>query len=379
MTDETSALKGQIDEVNLKAEQEEQFNFAEHRRNAVEQYHSVRPRYEAFAQVVREILVQALKASDIPVNSVEARAKEPESLGTKAETPSENDPLAPKYRHPLNEITDLAGVRIITFFPRSVESVGECIRKEFEVLEHTDLSRTLLQEERFGYLSEHYLVRLSSKRTALPEYRSHFDLVAEIRVRTILQHAWAEIEHDIQYKSSITIPNTIRRRFMALAGVLEIADREFQAIQDEDKLLKQHARTSVEKGVLAQVEITADALRSHLDRRVGSDARYSEFRYKYMARILRRLGFTTFDQVDACIEDYDGDQLSRIVWERRQGSIARLEYMLLAGMGSIFVERRTTNAGLRRHFSRSLAKYREHGIPIGDYDPQAESSDESPA
>ena len=106
----------------------------------------------------------------------------------------------------------------------------------------------MLREERFGYQSEHYLVRLSNKRTALPEYNPHLGLVAEVQVRTILQHAWAEIEHDIQYKSSITIPNTIRRRFMALAGVLEIADREFQAIQDEDKLLKQQARTSVEEG-----------------------------------------------------------------------------------------------------------------------------------
>ena len=78
-----------------------------------------------------------------------------------------------EHRRPLQDITDLAGVRIITFFPRTVVSVGARIREEFEVLEHTDLSRTLLQEERFGYQSEHYLVRLSSKRTAQPEYNPH--------------------------------------------------------------------------------------------------------------------------------------------------------------------------------------------------------------
>ena len=164
---------------------------------------------------------------------------------------------------------------------------------------------------------------------------------------------------------------------MALAGVLEIADREFQAIQDEDKLLKQQARTSVEEGVLDQVEITADALRSYLDRRVGSDARTTDFSYEYTARMLRRLGFTTFDQVDACIEGYDDDQLSRIRWQRRQGVISRFEDMLLAGMGPAFVERLTNDAGWRDSLSNSLASYQMHGIPIKHYDPLAELRDES--
>lgn len=378
MTVDASTFEQQVSEADHEEEQEEQFNFAEHRRTAVEEYLRVRPQYEAFAQAVREILVQALIVKDIAVNSVEARAKEPESFGTKAETPSENDPRAPKYMKPLNDITDLAGVRIIAFFPRSLEEVGACIREEFEVLEHTDLSRTLLQEERFGYQSEHYLVRLNNKRTVLPEYKLHLDLVAEIQVRTILQHAWAEIEHDIQYKSSITIPNTIRRRFMALAGVLEIADREFQAIQDEDKLLKQQARNSVEGGVLDQVEITADALRSYLDQKVGPDARSTDFSYDYTARMLRRLGFTTIDQVDACIEGYDGDQLSRIRWQHRQGSITRFEDMLLAGMGPVFVERLTDDAGWKDALRRSLERYQEHGIPVGNYDPKVEFRNESP-
>ena len=378
MTDGASALNRQADEVDREEEREELFNFAEHRRTAIEKYLHVRPRYQAFATAVRDILLQALRARDITVNSIEARAKEPESFGAKAETPSEADPGAPKHRSPLDDITDLAGVRIITFFPRTVVEIGACIRAEFEVLEHMDLSRTLLQEERFGYQSEHYLVRLGGKRTALPEYTPHLGLVAEIQVRTILQHAWAEIEHDIQYKSSITIPNTIRRRFMALAGVLEIADREFQAIQDEDKELKQQARTSVEEGTLDQVEITADALRSYLDRRVGEDARVSDFSYDWTARTLRKLGFTTIDQIERCIEGYDDDELSRIHWRWRQGPITRFEAMLLAGMGSVFVERRTNNSSWRDLLMKWLADYRKHGIPVGDYDPQAELRGESP-
>ena len=165
---------------------------------------------------------------------------------------------------------------------------------------------------------------------------------------------------------------------MALAGLLEIADREFQAIQDEDKELKEKARDSVEVGVLDQVEITADALRSYLDRRIGSDARTTDFSYEYTARMLRRLGFTTIEQVDACIEGYDDDQLSRILWGGRQGPLSRFEDMLLAGMGPVFVERRTNDAGWKDGLRNSLARYQEHGIPIRNYDPQAELRGESP-
>ncbi len=377
MTDCANDHSRQTDEPDGDEEQEEPFSFAEHRRNAVEKYLRVRDQYQELSTAVRDILIQALKARAIRVNSIEARAKDPASFGTKAETPSEVNPQAPKYPNPLRDITDLAGIRIITFFPRTVDEIGDCIREELEVIEHMDLSRTLLQEERFGYRSEHYLVRLSDRRTALPEYEPHCGLIAEIQVRTILQHAWAEIEHDIQYKSSITTPMSVQRRFMALAGLLEIADREFQEIQDADSDLKQRARTSVEEGSLDQVEITADALRSYLDKRIGSDARVSEFSYEWTARALRRLGFATIDQLEHCIDGYDDDELSRIAWGRRQGPIMRLSDMLLAGMGSVFIERGTNDSEWRVVLERNLAKFKVHGIQLREYDPQAELGGEA--
>ena len=378
MTDNASADIGQVNEIDSQQELEEAFDFGEHRRAAVEEYRRVHGRYEAFARAVRDILVEVLRSSDIMVSSVDSRAKDPESFGVKAELPSESDQRVPKYTRPLDEITDLAGVRIIAFFPRDVANIGDCIDKEFDILERTNPTRTLLQEERFGYQSEHYLVKLNSKRTALPEYEPHRGLVAEVQVRTILQHAWAEIEHDIQYKASITTPYTIRRRFMSLAGLLEIADREFQAIQDEDKEFKQLARTSVEKGALDEVEITADALRSYLDRRVGPDGRSTDFSYDYTARVLRRLGFTTVEQVDVCIRGFDDDELSRMLWQIRQGSLSRFEDMLLAGMGSVFVERRTDDEEWRDSLRKRLERLGAQGVSIGNYDPQAELNGKSP-
>ncbi|QXH47815.1 hypothetical protein KSS93_07880 [Pseudomonas xanthosomatis] len=70
------------------------------------------------------------------------------------------------------------------------------------------------------------------------------------------------MEHDIQYKSASVIPTTIKRRCTALAGMLEIADREFQALEAEDQILRVKARNSVASGNLAGVEITPDALKT---------------------------------------------------------------------------------------------------------------------
>jgi putative GTP pyrophosphokinase len=55
-----------------------------------------------------------------------------------------------------------------------------------------------------------------------------------VQVRTALQHAWAEVEHDLGYKAD-AVPVQIRRRFSRIASLLEIADQEFVAIRSELK------------------------------------------------------------------------------------------------------------------------------------------------
>jgi hypothetical protein len=64
----------------------------------------------------------------------------------------------------------------------------------------------------------------------LPEYARYSGLKAEIQIRTILQHAWAEIEHDLGYKTTLAVPRAARRQFSMLAGLLELADLEFERL-----------------------------------------------------------------------------------------------------------------------------------------------------
>lgn len=341
------------------------------RLQAIDAYQRVRPLYEDFAQRLRGILRQTLSGPKTKVATIEARAKSLDSLGRKASIADENDPSRPKYREPLIEITDLAGVRVITLFPETVDAVGPLIESELEVVEKTDKGDLLRQEERFGYQSVHYLVKLRPNRTALPEYARFKGLVAEIQVRTVLQHAWAEIEHDIQYLSSEAIPPGIRRRFMSLAGMLEIADREFQAIQNEDDRIRVAARKSIDLGRLGEVEIAPDALKAYLDRQLGTDSRISEFSYEFMVRVLRKLGFQNLKQLDDCIKPYDNDRVSRAIWGTRQGQVTRLEGLLLAGMGQNYIQRHqwAKQPWFVLSEERHLQRLTEAGIVVGDYVP----------
>ena len=353
------------------------FDFESHRQGAVAEYLTQRDFFVDLAHAVQRIVQECLKRKGVKVNSVDSRAKDAVSFAEKAVSPADDDPDVPKYNDPLRQITDLAGVRIITFFPNTLNDIHKIIDDEFEIVEHSDKGAALIEEERFGYQSIHYLVKLRKERAALPEYERFADAIVEIQVRTILQHAWAEIEHDIQYKSASVIPAAIRRRFMALAGLLELADREFQAIQDADTEITKRAQESVERGDL-DVEITPGALKTYLDGILGVDGRMSRSSYEWAARLLKSLGFKTLDQVDDCIDGYNDDQVSRIHQSYRLGQTSRFEYMLLAGMGEKYIERHpwVTEPWFVPQLRLALERFGEHGIRVGDFDPLTAALDE---
>jgi len=347
------------------------FDFSRHERKAVSDYLAVQPFYVDLASVIARVIEECLRNRDIKVQSVLHRAKSPGSFGRKAATPSEEDPNTPEYAEPLKQITDLAGVRIITYLPATTDEIDKLLYKEFEVVEKSDKGKELIEDERFGYKSVHYLIRVKADRAQLAEYERFAKNVTEIQVRTILQDAWAEIEHDIQYKSPTAIPQEIRRRFMALAGLLEIADREFQAIQDEDRVLKTSAREKVDAGNLGGVEITPDALKLFLDKKLGPDYRISEGSYDWSTRMLKRLGFHDLKQVETAIEPYDGDHLNTIIGGSRQGQLTRFELMLMAALGERFIENHPLSSypWFSNTHKNMLEKFKEKGIAIGTFDP----------
>jgi hypothetical protein len=161
---------------------------------------------------------------------------------------------------------------------------------------------------------------------------------------------------------------------MALAGLLEIADREFQAIQDEDKELGTRAIESVAQGNLQGVEITPNALKFFLDKLLSTDGRISEWTYDWTARLLLQLGFRDLRQVESAISSYNDESLSGIAFGGRQGQTTRFELMLLAAMGQRFIDRHLLgeHKWFQEQQSRHLHAFERAGIKVGHYDPYFE-------
>jgi putative GTP pyrophosphokinase len=301
-----------------------------HEQAAISAYLRVQPFYQDLASVVARLIQECLKKRQIKVHSVQHRAKDISSFGRKAAIPSDLNPDTPRYGDPLKEITDLAGVRVITHFPSTVVDIDRLLIDEFDILERSDKGIELIADEKFGYQSIHYLVRIKPERTRLAEYERFEQAVTEIQVRTILQHAWAEIEHDIQYKSA----NTVQR------------------------------------GNLGGVEITPNALKLFLDKRLGPDGRMSDWSYDWSTRLLKRFGFQDLKQVETAIASYDDDKLSHVMWGGRQGQINRFEAMLLAALGERYVERHSWRSEYwEKSWRRAIERFVAAGIPVGTYDP----------
>lgn len=223
-----------------------------------------RPTYDAFCHETKRILEASFRSSGISVHTIEARAKSIESFQQKAGKLNSNS--EPKYNDPLRQITDLAAVRIITYTLADVQAVSSFISKYFEVVEKTDVGEKRFADGKFGYQSIHFLVKFLDNRANLPDAQVFAGLVCEMQIRTILQHAWAELEHDIQYKNQSGLPADIQRKFMSLAGLLEIADREFQSIQDTDAALKKVVSQSL------QEDLTRTAIAEPVEGKVDSSS-----------------------------------------------------------------------------------------------------------
>ncbi len=129
-------------------------------------------------------------------------------------------------------ISDLLGVRVICPFLEDLDNVEQLINSHFDVVElERKGDRHSFRE--FGYDSVHMLVRFAPQPGP---YLPFVEPCCEIQLRTILQDAWAEVEHELVYKSDIALPNdSIRRKLASLNASLTLSDLIFQEIRDFQK------------------------------------------------------------------------------------------------------------------------------------------------
>ena len=190
-------------------------------RTQIDRYTRERPRYEAFAKALEEALSRIV-ARHAPKAIVQARAKTVASFAEKAVR------KAGRLSDPVSQLRDLCGARVIAHTQAEVDLISDAIQAELDIdWAESDDTRLRLGSGEFGYRSVHYCVRLRPS-PDVPEAAS--GLWGEVQVRTLLQHAWADISHDRLYKTDLLVPEQWRRTAARLAAVIEDVDSSFQAL-----------------------------------------------------------------------------------------------------------------------------------------------------
>ena len=271
-----------------------------HCESLMQQFHDLRPTLEQLAEDAYDQLSRALKEQGIYVTAIERRVKTEKSLAGKLEL------KGAKYKS-IDDITDLVGLRVITFYTDEVDKVAVIAKRIFNIdwLESVD-KRKLHQLDSFGYNSLHYICRL---KTGGPRF--------ELQMRTALQHVWSTIEHDTGYKGDVKIPREYLRQFSRLAGMLELIDDEFSRLRTALTDYRRQILALVKNGQLDEVPLSADTFRSYLDlhpfdrlnRRIAAVNQAEIYPVSLMPflSVLESFGLETIGDVQRFIDDNSED------------------------------------------------------------------------
>lgn len=180
----------------------------------------------AQAQAVNRLLMDLLAGGTTTIHAITSRPKEYASALEKV--------IRKGYGRPKQQLTDLVGARVVTFYPTDVDRVVALLRSELQIHPDTRLSpdwRVRLDTSEFGYRSVHLVASVGPRQiVAYPQLKN---LWFEIQVRSILEDSWAEFDHDIVYKIRAGANRDLLRGFSSLAAVLEFVDRGFESLRSE--------------------------------------------------------------------------------------------------------------------------------------------------
>lgn len=218
-----------------------------HSETILQEYREHLPQFLEVEKQIAKTIRDYLSEAGIRIAAVESRVKTESSLAGKLEL------KGAKYKS-LADITDIIGFRVITFYPDDVDKVASAVERLYEVDWDNSVDKRKLHDiDSFGYLSLHYVCRIPE----LP-YR------IEIQMRTLLQHAWANMYHDTGYKSGVEVPKEYIRNMNRLAGMLELADEQFSLIRLELTDYRRRMQALVASGKLDDAQIDGETFRSYL-------------------------------------------------------------------------------------------------------------------
>ncbi|GAB3198577.1 bifunctional ribonuclease/(p)ppGpp synthase [Nocardioides hungaricus] len=291
-------------------------------RRAVEEYALLQPGLVEVAERYVALVTSILDEAGINYLSVAGRAK---SVGSFAAKASRTVDGRPGFSDPLREITDQIGVRVITYVRSDVAAVAEVLGSQLQVIDDRDLGEETASEGRFGYASRHLLLARAGG-------------VAQVQVRTVLQHAWAEFEHDIRYKGTVPAEHArdFDRRFTLAAGLLELADQEFTTIRER---LRGAAVTEPAGSPGESEGVTPRELAAYLAGQYPEAEWSRTDHYAWIAGLLPELGIATLAELGDVLAGVDSALIDeRLAYKYPPGAVRRLDDALLSAFGERYAD-----------------------------------------
>ena len=263
----------------------------------LEEYRENLPRFEEVSREIRAALQKTFDDAGLLLAGIESRVKTEKSLAGKLELKGS------KYAT-LADITDIIGLRVITFYIDDVDKVASAVERLFEVDWENSVDKRKVHEiDSFGYLSLHYICS-----------RPGFPYRFEIQMRTVLQHAWANMNHDTGYKSGVEVPRRYLRNLSRLAGMLELVDEQFSQIRSELTDYRRRVQALVASGNLDDAPLDGDTFRSFLDldpfgqlnRRIAAvnQAEIQDAALMNFLPVFKAIGCHTLGEISRIIKQY---------------------------------------------------------------------------
>ena len=279
-----------------------------HSQELLRQYESLLPVYKQMEQVIPDKLKEFFDEAGIIVAALEHRTKTKESLAGKLKL------KGGKYRD-IYDITDLVGLRVITFYIDDVDKVASIVERLFDVDWENSIDKRKAHEiDSFGYLSLHYICRIPESSYKDPKHPELNKIRFEVQMRTVLQHAWANMNHDTGYKSGVEIPKVYLRNLSRLAGMLELVDDEFSRIRRELSDYRRNVQKLVASGNLDEVLLDGDSFKSYLQigpfdalsKRIASinQAEIQPVDLSNFLALFKAMGFKTLGDIAKLVKDF---------------------------------------------------------------------------
>ena len=294
-----------------------------------QRYQEFCTRYPNAAADFLGAIEDVLSDAGLTYDHVTARVKEWRSLRSKSRKRRPDGMLM--YPHPWQDIHDLIGVRVTTYHSTEIPRIIEALTEVFEVRRSVDKTAQTRVSGSFGYGSHHLILRVPPARVA-PVLQAYAGREFEVQIRTVLQHAWAEFEHDIRYKrrgNTGKLAPEVDRAFTLAAGLIELADQQF------DLIAAQQSATDTTAPIDLDVKFTAETLPGIIALLHGNTIPQSRLEhYHWLEELLHAHGLTTVAQLMELMSPANLEQVKTALhYTFQPGQVRIIDDLLLAAFG----------------------------------------------